>query len=660
MDFLRQERERGITIKAAAVTFDWKQHRINLLDTPGHVDFTIEVERAIRVLDGAVAIFDGLSGVEAQTETVWRQVQRYQLPVISFVNKLDRDGANFHRAVDMIQEKLRVVPFVTQLPVYNAAGKFDAVFDIPSMQLLTWKDAKGLDLRQCPLSDVADTGLYEKGRLWRTKLVESLADSSDAVAEELLALEDPIAVSERTIRTALRSITISAQGLPVLCGAAYRNIGVQPLLDAIVSYLPSPAERPFPTAISDKGQRLDFPPTSRSLCALAFKLVHDAQRGPLVYARVYSGALQNRTTIYNQNRDVKERITKLLQMKGAETIEVSELTAGSIGAIVGLKHTVTGDTLVSSTEKRRFELPGLKVPPPVFFCAIEPASSAEEKPLLEALECLQREDPTFHTSYDSDTGQILVKGMGELHLEIIKDRLLNHFKVNADMGKVRISYRETPLECPSEPITFTYEREIAGKRAFARLVFRLECMDDYSRNDLQIDVSSHRLENQPISVADIKDSLLAGLRIGLDRGPLSSSPLAGVRVICTDVELNSDSSTLAVRACAGMAVAEALRGTQMRILEPWMKVEVTLDPAYVGPVMSDLSGGRMGHILSMDMPADRQIITAEVPLSQLIGYSTALRSQTAGNASFFMEYAGYKPVSHQQTATVLAELGIVQ
>ncbi|KAL7747213.1 Ribosome-releasing factor 2, mitochondrial [Sorochytrium milnesiophthora] len=723
MDYLPQERERGITINSAAITFGWRSHRVNLIDTPGHVDFTFEVERALRVLDGAVTILDAVAGVEAQTETVWRQANRYSIPRVAFVNKMDREGANMPRTVDMMRRQLHGcgVPIVCQLPVFGHNGRghadadrtrnmvtatgtlFDGVIDLVSMELVHWKDdAIGSVVQRIALPP--DSAFHEQAATARTALVETLGEHDDQLLDKYLDCGDALDVPAGDIRAALRRATIKCAAVPVLCGASFRNMGVQPLLDAVIDYLPSPAERPPPrshrtdgiSSSSSSGSLSKRAPstvalTDRSLCALAFKVVHDQKRGLLVYVRVYSGSLAVRSVVQNTVSKCKERVNKIMTMYADKTEEIASLSAGDIGVLVGLKDTRTGDTLVSSSDAsmRDVVLQALPIPPPVFMCAVEPASPSDEKPLEAALHSLVREDPSVHISQDPETGQTLIGGMGELHMEITRDRLLNIYKVNASLGKMRIAYKETVVGLPPTlEYSVMYDREIAGKRARCGLSMTvspltsaqdhddpsiIRVLDDLAEtagNDIVVDVAANGEEDNTLSLE--RSTIASSAVASLSHGPLLHFGVTNLSVRLHSLQTFPE-TTPAVLASATHQLFkvffQSLNGhesAQSRLLEPVMDVEVVVPFEHVGSVMQDISGKRRGRIVGLsgdeqnaaaaDMDAGRQSIKCVVPLSELVGYSSVLRSLTGGAGAFSMKLVGYSVVGAEEMQSVMRDI----
>ncbi|GBB93390.1 hypothetical protein RclHR1_02160016 [Rhizophagus clarus] len=709
MDYMKQERERGITITSAAITFGWKNHRINLIDTPGHVDFTIEVERSIRVLDGAVTILDGVSGVEAQTQTVWAQADKYGIPRIAYVNKMDRIGAGFGRTVKEMRYKLGTRPLVCQLPVMkkDSIGNniFFGVVDLLDMQVLDWNnDPNGSIINKISLTEQYPISeLFEEAVKGRSHLVEALSEIDDQLLEILLANEDPMKVSVDDIREALRRVTLNGKAVPVFCGASYKNIGVQPLMDAVVDFLPSPLDRSPPLAtLSDKIIEIPLKEKEK-LCAFAFKVIHDHKRGPMVFIRVYSGKIDNRMTLFNTSSRKRERVNKLLQMYANDVEEIPSITAGNIGVIVGLKETRTGDTLIQVNDSRQdLKLQSIDIPSPVFFYAVEPTSTSDEKPLEEALKNMLREDPSLHVHVDSDSGQTLISGMGELHLEIIKDRLLTEFKVNAEMGKMRISYRET-ITVEQLEHTCLYDRELMGKKQKAQVSLTITPLSENdkgvpeevgNRIEIQIDdLNSEQVETNnensfmKLNKEEIRDTLRSGILSALYRGPILGFPITGLHIKVHSLELfGSESTKMAIGACASQALGEAMKNGDPALLEPLMDVEVEVPEEHLGDVLADLTGTRRGNILGLETsgqsidydhsieiyaPPDstytssdekqgvvkpKRIIKAHVPLSTLLGYSSSLRSLTGGTGSFNMRIHSFGIMSEDRAKSVINEI----
>lgn len=724
MDYLAAERERGITINSAAITFGWQGHRINLIDTPGHVDFTMEVERSVRVLDGAVTILDGVAGVEAQTETVWKQADKYKIPRIAFVNKLDRTGAAFGRTVREIWKKLLTRPLVLQLPVMHGEDRgLKAVADLVTMEVIEWDPTHG-DGSVMHRKPIEDPVLLEEAVRGRTALIEALAEMDEKIIDAFFddAGGDHLAVTPETIKASIRRVTLDNKAVPVLCGAAFKNLGVQPLLDAVLDYLPSPLDRPPATVTDSRGKTTSVPLSeSGKLYALAFKVTHDPKRGPMVYVKVYSGKkrwlyfnlpcsfcslgkLNARATLFNTTTRTKERVNRLLQMYAKDVEEIPTIGSGNIGVIVGLKDTRTGDTLVQSNDstaiKSGHQLGSIEVPHPAFFAAIEPASVSEEAAVEEALKNLVREDPSLRVWTDEETGQRLVSGMGELHLEIVKDRLLNDFKVKAEMGKMRISYRET---CQGEAaVVSEYDKEVMGKRAKAACRVEISPTNDeepeegwfsYAGNLLATDVSlkqdpatEQQQDDSSLDPEDVKQAVQNGLYAGMARGALLGFPLTKLKVKAYDLRTFGPETTLgAISACVSNGVYDAVKKANPCLLEPMMEVYTEVNENHIGTVVSDLSGTRRGHVMGLESsdaldtentdhvevyaPNDsllintqvdeykpKQVIKAHVPLSSMLGYSSALRSLTGGSGSFSMRVIGYGEMSKDRERAVINEM----
>jgi elongation factor G len=644
MDYMEQEQERGITITSAATTCFWREHRINLIDTPGHVDFTVEVERALRVLDGAVAVFDAVAGVEPQSETVWRQADRYGVPRICFVNKLDRVGATLGRTVEMLEGRLEAHPIVVQLPI-GAEGDFEGVVDLLAMEALRWSGEHGENVER---EDVAEGHpLFEEASAVREQMIEALADVDDEVMGTFLE-EGGAAIDLNSLRAGLRRATLSGKGVVVLCGSSLKNKGVQPLLDAVIDYLPSPLDRPAIEAqlVGSDPANPEMverhPSRSEPLLALAFKLLHDPHRGPLLFVRVYSGELSVKQRVQNATRDRKERVNKLLQMHANKTEEVETAGPGDIVAAVGLKWTTTGDTLVDAKDEQQAILPGMQIPEPVIFQAVEARTAADQGPLNEALERFTREDPSFTTREDADSGQLLMCGQGELHLEIIVDRIKREHGVEVRVGKPQVAYRET---LPAKTVVdFTYDRELGGKRQFARVVLELAPRERGTGNAFELALVSDERELAQKTPKAYLEAVAEGVQDALTRGPLLGYPVIDVGARLVDLSFDeTDSSDTSFRAAGAMAVAKALEEGSVRLLEPIMAVEVATPESQTGNVHSDLST-RRGRVLGMDPRPGAQLLTAEVPLAEMVGYATALRSATQGRASYTMQFARYSEV----------------
>lgn len=760
-DFLPAERARGITIQSAAVTFHWpplhetvtahvdsprshSPHTINLIDTPGHADFTFEVIRSLRILDGAVCILDGVAGVEAQTEKVWAQANNWAIPRIVFINKLDRDGAAFERTVKEVGTRLRGWPAVCQIPWWEGSeGKFTGIADAVNLSAMKWEEGgDGKNIQSFTLDElkVKNTALHSELLKARSALVEALCEYDERLLEIWMNYgDDSLAVPAQAIRDSLRRCIIDGTGklIPVFAGASFRNIGVQPLMDAIDDLLPNPQERPDPEVIlgKQKGglsdllsgkmslgtpshrQVVKMAHQSKSLvttqieaCALAFKVVNDARRGVLVYIRVYSGSVKRNAALWNTNLHVTERAQRLLQMQASDAIEISHIAAGQIGVIAGLKHARTGDTLISypgvnpktgpPAPLNTLQLRPIDVPPPVFFAAIEPHSLSEEKNVADILALLLREDPSLHVNTDEESGQMLLSGMGELHLEIARDRLVNDFKAKATMGNIEISYRECVL-AGTAPQRFVFDREVAGKKGKAACEAMIQPLED---NDLQTDFTVYRDGNSitlripsdedgsvlppELSLAVLHDALVNGASAALARGPRRAFPLHATHVTisfdpATDY-FGTLTSPAAMSSAARLAVQAALQSSfsasQIGLMEPVMSVVISCDEASLGPIVHDISSARGGHVLSLENegndtdsdtividpkriyappdpfasgtgggeregPGQLRQVTARVPLKEMVGYLKHLRSLTGGRGTFVMSVDRFERVT---------------
>ncbi|MBE3013660.1 elongation factor G [Microbispora sp. NEAU-D428] len=633
MDWMEQEQERGITITSAATTCSWLDHTINIIDTPGHVDFTIEVERSLRVLDGAVAVFDGVAGVEPQSETVWRQADRYGVPRICFVNKMDRVGAEFHRCVDMMINRLGSTPAVIQLP-WGVEADFKGVIDLVKMKGLLWsaEAAKGemYDTVDIP-ADHADAA-----REWRDKLVETVAENDDELMELFLEGVEP---SEEQLVAAIRRATISGAINPVLCGTAFKNKGVQPLLDAIVAYLPAPTDIPAfkGHAVGNEEEIVErHADPNEPFAALAFKIMSDPHLGKLTYIRVYSGTLEAGTTVVNSVKGKKERIGKIYQMHANKREERPTATAGQIVAVMGLKDTTTGDTL--SDPVKQVVLESMTFPAPVINVAIEPKTKGDQEKLGTAIQRLAEEDPSFQVRRDEETGQTVIWGMGELHLEILVDRMRREFKVEANVGRPQVAYRET-IRRKVEKVEYTHKKQTGGSGQFARVIIDLEPLGEGNDGyEFENKVTGGRIPREYIPSVD------AGAQEAAEFGVLAGYPMVGVKVTLQDGAFHEvDSSEMAFKIAGSMAFKEAARKADAVLLEPMMAVEVTTPEDYMGDVIGDLNG-RRGQIQAMDERSGARVIRALVPLSEMFGYVGDLRSRTQGRASYSMQFDSYAEV----------------
>lgn len=643
MDWMVQEQERGITITAAATTCFWKDHRINIIDTPGHVDFTIEVERSLRVLDGAVAVFDGVNGVEPQSETVWRQADKYKVPRLCFINKLDRVGADFHMSVGTIRDRLRARPVPLQLPI-GSEDQFAGLVDLVTQKALIWKGGdkgESFTVEEIP-ADMAD-----EAQQYRDELLETIAEFDDSLMEKYLEGKD---ISEDEIHSAIRKGTVSLKITPVLCGSAFKNKGVQPLLDAVIRYLPSPLEvPPVEGAVPDKEDKkivckTDF---DEPTAALAFKIASDPFSGTLAFIRVYSGVVKTGSQLLNPRIDKKERIQRLVKMHANTREEVQELKAGDIGAVIGLKLTGTGDTLCET--KRPVVLEPIQFPEPVISVAIEAKSSADQDKMVEALDRLQKEDPSCHVKTDPETGQMLLSGMGELHLEILVDRLLREFKVSANVGNPQVAYRET-ITSPAKG-SGTFAREVAGKNHYAAVSVELKPLPRNQGYQFKCPIKPDGLTDELIRA--IRD----GCRDASEVGPLAGYALVDIEAIVTAAEVKPDeASVMGFRVAAGNAFREAVRSAKGQLLEPMFKVEILTPEESMGTVIGDLNS-RRGKVNSMAPKGHLQQIQAEMPLQTMFGYATQLRSVSQGRASFSMEFLEYAPVAPKVEQEILNRMG---
>ncbi|MGE3620060.1 MAG: elongation factor G [Acidimicrobiia bacterium] len=636
MDWMVQEQERGITITSAATTCEWRDHSINIIDTPGHVDFTVEVERSLRVLDGAVAVFDGVAGVEPQTETVWRQANKYGVPRICFINKMDRLGADFFVAVDSIKDRLGANVAVVQLPI-GAEGHYKGVVDLVDMVALVWLDEElgaKWEVKEIP-SDLA-----EQAEEYRSALIDVLSAFDENILEKFVGEEE---ITGDDVRAALRAGTLSGEIVPVLNGTAFKNKGVQPLLDAIVDYLPAPTDLPPVKGTNPKGnEELERPADdSAPFAALAFKIMTDPHVGKLTYFRVYSGSLTKGDTVVNTTNSGKERIGRILQMHANHREDRDAVFAGDIAAGIGLKNTRTGDTLAAAGAE--IVLERLEFPEPVIQLAVEPTTKADQDKMSKALYALSEEDPTFQVRTDEETGQTVISGMGELHLEVIVDRMLREFKVDASVGKPQVAYRETI----TQPVTghvYTHKKQTGGSGQFAEVKIDLEPTGPGGGYEFVDKITGGRIPKEYIPSVD------AGIQQSLDAGVLAGYPTVDVRAILVDGKFHDvDSSEMAFKIAGSMAFKEAARKAKPVLLEPIMSVEVTTPEDYMGDVIGDLNS-RRGRVGGMDQRGNSQVIRAHVPLSEMFGYATDLRSRTQGRATYTMQFDSYQqtPASVQE------------
>ena len=634
MDWMEQEQERGITITSAATTCFWNKNQINIIDTPGHVDFTVEVERSLRVLDGAVAVFDGKEGVEPQSETVWRQADKYDVPRICFVNKMDKLGADFYFTVDTIIKRLGARPLVIQLPI-GAESTFEGVIDLVEMRALTWRGDVEMGAKYTIEEIPAD--MKEKADEYRAALLETVAEADDALMEKYFAGEE-LTVAE--IKGAIRKLTVSSTLYPILCGSAFKNKGVQPMLDAVIDYLPSPLDVPAVEGhdVRDEEKIVKREPKSTEpFAALAFKVMTHPFFGRLTYIRVYSGAANQGDQVLNSTKDKKERIGKLFQMHANKENPVESVTAGHIYAAIGLKDTTTGDTLCDITNPVVLE--SMTFPKPVISVAIEPKTKSDQEKLGLAIQKLAEEDPTFRVEQDQETGQTVISGMGELHLDILVDRMRREFKVEANVGKPQVAYRET-LKRAVEKYDYTHKKQTGGSGQFAKVQIKLEPMEVEGDKTYEFvnSVTGGRVPREYIPSVD------AGIRDAMLVGTLAGYPVVGVKATLLDGAYHDvDSSEMAFKIAGSIAYKEASRLAQPVLLEPLMAVEVRTPEEYMGDVIGDLNS-RRGQIQSMDDATGVKVVRALVPLSEMFGYVGDLRSKTSGRAVYSMTFESYSEV----------------
>ena len=628
MDWMEQERERGITITSAATTCFWNEHQINLIDTPGHVDFTIEVERSMRVLDGAISVFCSVGGVQPQSETVWRQANKYHVPRIVFVNKMDRVGANFYNVEQQIKDRLKANPVPIQIPI-GAEDTFKGVIDLVQMRALTWDDAKGPstpDVGEIPAE------LQEKADEYRAKLIEAIAESDENLMEKYFAGEE-LSVDE--IKRGIKKGCLDLAIIPMLCGTAFKNKGIQPLLDAVVDYLPAPDEVPDIKGQYEDGKEVQISSTDDGeFAGLGFKIMTDPFVGQLTFVRVYRGVLESGSYVLNTGKGKKERIGRLLRMHSNKREEIKELYAGEIGAIVGLKDTLTGDTLAS--EKDKVILERMEFPDPVISVAVEPKTKADQEKMGIALQKLAQEDPSFRVATDEESGQTIISGMGELHLEIIVDRMLREFKVEAEVGQPQVAYRETIRKTVEQE--YKYAKQSGGRGQYGHVYLRLEPLEPGSGYEFVNDIKGGAIPKEYIPAVD------KGCQEALQSGVLAGYPVEDVKVTVFDGSYHEvDSSEMAFKLAASMGFKEGARKAGAVILEPVMKVEVETPEEYMGDVIGDLNK-RRGQVNNMGERGGNKVIDAFCPLAQMFGYSTDLRSQTQGRATYSMEFDHYDEV----------------
>lgn len=636
-DWMEQERERGITITAAAISSSWKDHQINLIDTPGHVDFTIEVERSMRVLDGVIAVFCSVGGVQPQSETVWRQADRYKVPRIAFVNKMDRTGANFYRVYSQIRDRMRANAVPIQLPI-GAEDNFTGLVDLVRMKAMIYTNDKGTDIQE---TDIPEE-MRELAEEYRIKLVEAVAETDDKLTEKYLEGEE---LTEEEIRTALRKGTIAGTIVPMLCGSAFKNKGVQLLLDAVVDYLPAPTEVPAIQGTLPNGETAERRADDNApLAALAFKIMADPY-GRLTFVRVYSGILKKGSYVYNASKGKKERVSRLILMKADDRIEVDELRAGDLGAALGLKDTFTGDTICE--ENGQIILESLFIPEPVISVAVEPKTKNDMEKLSKALQSLSEEDPTFRVSIDQETNQTVIRGMGELHLEILVDRMLREFKVEANVGAPQVAYRETIRKSVKAEGKFI--RQSGGKGQYGHVVIELAPADPGTGFEFVSKIVGGTVPKEYVGPAE------QGMKEACETGILAGYPLIDVKATLVDGSYHDvDSSEMAFKIAGSMAMKEAVMKASPVLLEPMMKVEVEVPENFLGDVMGDLNS-RRGQIEGMGSEQGIAKVTAKVPLAEMFGYATDIRSKTQGRGIFTMEFSHYEEVPRNVAEPIIAK-----
>jgi elongation factor G len=641
MDWMEQEQERGITITSAATTCHWSDHRINIIDTPGHVDFTIEVERSLRVLDGAVAVFCSVGGVEPQSETVWRQADKYKVPRIAFINKMDRVGADFFRGVNMIKDRLKANPVPIQLPV-GVEENYKGVVDLVEMKAIIW-DEESLGAKY-HVEDIPE-GMLELAQEYREKMVEEIASHDDLLMEKYLGGEE-LTINE--IKGAIRQATIDINICPVICGSAFKNKGVQNLLDAVIDYLPSPVDVPAIKGIdSNTEAEVDRPATDDGpFASLAFKIMTDPFVGQLCFFRVYSGVLKSGSYIYNSTKGKKERIGRLLQMHANKREELKEVYAGDIAAAVGLKYTTTGDTLC--VEEHPVILESIEFPEPVISIAIEPKTKADQDKLGTSLAKLASEDPSFRVKTDEETGQTIISGMGELHLEIIVDRLMREFKVEANVGKPQVAYRETITK--KVKVEGKFVRQSGGRGQYGHVWLEVEPQEPGKGYEFVDAIKGGVVPREYIPAVD------KGIREAMDSGVLAGFPVVDCKITLIDGSYHEvDSSEMAFKIAGSMGFKEGCAKASPVLLEPIMSVEVVVPEEYMGDVIGDLNS-RRGRIMGMENRAGAQVITSMVPLAQMFGYATDLRSATQGRATYTMTFDHYEQIPKSVSEEIIAKV----
>jgi len=641
MDWMIQEQERGITITSAATTCAWRDTIINIIDTPGHVDFTIEVERSLRVLDGAVAVFDAVAGVEPQTETVWRQANKYSVPRMCFVNKMDRTGADFYRCVDMIKDRLDATVAVTQLPM-GAEAEFIGLIDLLEQKALIWDNDMGETFETLPVPDEYAADVER----WRHELIDVVSQFDENVLEKYVGEEE---ITAADLRAGLRSATLAGELVPILCGSAFKNKGVQPLLDAVIDYLPSPVDiRPVQGADMKTGEPAErLAKDDEPFSALAFKIMSDPYVGKLTYFRVYSGSLTAGSSVLNSTKDKKERIGRILQMHANHREDKDGVYAGDIVAAVGLKATTTGDTLCDAAHP--IVLEKMIFPEPVISVAIEPKTKIDQDKLAKALSALSEEDPTFQVRSDEETGQTIISGMGELHLDVLVDRMVREFSVVANVGKPQVAYRETITQS-IEKVEQRYVRQSGGRGQYGHVVLSLEPTGPGGGYEFVDQITGGVIPREYIPAVN------QGIREAMEGGVLAGYPLVDIRAILTFGSYHDvDSSEIAFKIAGSMAFKEAVRRAKPVLLEPIMAVEVVTPENYMGDVIGDLSS-RRGKVEGMEQRGTSHVVTAQVPLAEMFGYATDLRSRTQGRATYTMQFDSYQAVSKSIAEEIIARV----
>jgi len=640
MDWMAQEQERGITITSAATTAFWRDSRINIIDTPGHVDFTVEVERSLRVLDGAIAVFDAVAGVEPQSETVWRQADRYHVPRIAFINKMDRTGADFFQSVQSMVDRLGATPVPIQLPIGREEG-FRGVIDLVEMRALTWNEPLGVNIDE----EEIPAELREQASEYHHQLIDAIAEKDEELLETYL--EDEDSVTPEMIRRALRRATLDAEVTPVLLGSAFKNKGIQPLLDAVVEYLPSPLDVPPVHGLDPRTEHelSRRPALDEPFSALAFKVMSDPYVGKLTYIRVYSGLVKAGDRVLNTASGRTERISRILQMHANHREEREEIGAGEIAAMVGLKATSTGETL--SVETAPIRLEAMDFPEPVISVAIEPKTKGDQDKLATGLQRLSDEDPTFRVRTDQETGQTLISGMGELHLEIIVDRLMREFNVDANVGRPQVAYRET-ITKPVQKIEGRFVRQTGGRGQYGHVYIDVEPSEPGEGYEFIDRITGGDVPKEFIPPVDL------GIQEAMESGILAGYPVVDVRVSLVDGSYHDvDSSEMAFKVAGSMAFKAAMQRAKPALLEPVMAVEVVTPEEYLGDVMGDLNA-RRGHVEGLEPRGNAQVIKARVPLATMFGYATALRSTTQGRATFTMQFDRYQEVPQSIAGEIVA------